>query len=219
MELFGGASAKKAAQDHGFLPTRRSLISRLKDLDDQKSWLDFFDIYWKLIYRAATKAGLSDSEAEDVVQETILTITRRIQEFKYDPALGSFKGWLLHTTRWRILDHVRRRAREPAAQSVLDGGDPTSEAVEAIPDPTSACVEAVWETEWRQNLMDAAIRRVKRQVQPKHYQVFEVYALKEWPIRKVALTFGVCSAQVHLIKHRVGKLIRREIKRLESEGI
>jgi DNA-directed RNA polymerase specialized sigma24 family protein len=68
-----------------FLPTRRSLLSRLRNLEDNASWQDFFETYWKLIYSAATKAGLSDADAQDVVQETVLTVTRRIGEFRYDP--------------------------------------------------------------------------------------------------------------------------------------
>ena len=50
--------------------TRRSLISRLRNLDDRESWQDFFDTYWKLIFSVARKAGLSEQEAEEVVQET-----------------------------------------------------------------------------------------------------------------------------------------------------
>jgi len=56
------------------IPTRRSLLSRLKDWDDQESWKDFFDTYWKLVYGVAIKAGLSDQEAQDVVQETVLSV-------------------------------------------------------------------------------------------------------------------------------------------------
>ncbi len=47
--------------------TRHSLLSRLKDWDDQDSWRDFFNTYWKLIYGVAIKSGLTDAEAQDVV--------------------------------------------------------------------------------------------------------------------------------------------------------
>jgi DNA-directed RNA polymerase specialized sigma24 family protein len=77
-----------------YLPTRQSLLQRLKNLDDQASWKSFFDQYWKLIYSVARRAALSDAEAQDVVQETIICVTKKIQGFSYDPAYGSFKGWL-----------------------------------------------------------------------------------------------------------------------------
>ena len=77
-----------------FLPTRQSLLSRLKDWDNHESWQDFFDTYWRLIYGLAVKSGLSNTEAEDVVQEVLLAVAKEMPDFKYDPARGSFKGWL-----------------------------------------------------------------------------------------------------------------------------
>jgi len=99
------------------IPTRRSLLERLRDLDDQPSWREFFDTYWKLIYGAAIRAGLSDQEAEDVLQETVIGVARKMPEFKYDPAACSFKGWLMHVTRCRIADRFRRRRQGLSARS------------------------------------------------------------------------------------------------------
>ena len=76
----------------GLLATRRSLVDRLANWDDQRRWQDFFDTYWKLIYSAARKSGLSDAEAQEVVQETVITVAKKIDKLRYDPALGSFKG-------------------------------------------------------------------------------------------------------------------------------
>ena len=45
------------------IPTRYSLLSRLQDREDQDSWKDFFDTYWRLIYSFAIKSGLTDAEA------------------------------------------------------------------------------------------------------------------------------------------------------------
>src|SRR5438034_2400969 len=88
------------------LPTRATLIDRLKDWQDQSTWQEFFDTYWKLIYGVARKAGLTDAEAQDVVQETMFSVARHMPTFKYDPAIGSFKAWLLNMTRWRLHDQL-----------------------------------------------------------------------------------------------------------------
>ncbi len=93
----------------GLLATRRSLIDRLADWEDQKHWQEFFDAYGKLIYSAARKSGLTDAEAQEVVQETVITVAKKIGKLKYDPVIGSFKGWLLQITRWRIADQFRKR--------------------------------------------------------------------------------------------------------------
>jgi hypothetical protein len=91
------------------IPTRATLIQRLKDWQDQSSWQDFFDTYWKLIYGVALKGGLTAAEAQDVVQETMISVAKHMPTFEYDPAIGSFKTWLLNMTRWRITDQLRKR--------------------------------------------------------------------------------------------------------------
>ena len=65
------------------LPTRQSLLSRLKDWDDQDSWRDFFELYWRLIFDVARKSGLSETDAQDVVQETIMAVAKQMPEFRY----------------------------------------------------------------------------------------------------------------------------------------
>jgi DNA-directed RNA polymerase specialized sigma24 family protein len=95
--------------DDEFLPTRRSLLSRLGNWDDQESWREFFDTYSQLIYRIAVKAGLTDAEAQDVVQETVFIVAKKIPAFKYDPALGSFQSGLMLITRRRIEKQLKKR--------------------------------------------------------------------------------------------------------------
>src|ERR1043165_8885272 len=97
-----------AAIDADSLPTRRTLLSRLRNLGDDASWRVFFDTYWRLIYNVARKSGLSDGDAQDVVQDTVIAVARKMPGFHYDPAKGSFKQWLLLITRRRIQDHLRR---------------------------------------------------------------------------------------------------------------
>src|SRR5947207_15706720 len=91
------------------IPTRRSLLSRLKNWDDQESWRVFFDTYWKLIYNMAKRAGLSDPEAQDVVQETVISVLKSMADFSYQKTNSSFKRWLLQLTSCRIADQLRRR--------------------------------------------------------------------------------------------------------------
>lgn len=201
-----------------FIPTRRTLLSRLRNLDDQESWRTFFNTYWKLIYGVATKAGLSSAEAQDVVQETVLAVTRNIGEFKYDPSACAFKTWLLKVTRSRISNQFRSKNRHRAAHG--SGADETwgTSLLEQIPDPAGSQLEAMWNEEWEKNLMDAAITRVKRKVDAEQFQIFDFYVLKGWPVLKVSQSFGVNVGQVYLTKHRVAKLIRREVQNLEAKG-
>src|SRR5687767_2813550 len=129
------------------IPTRRSLLGRLKNWDDQASWNDFFQTYWQLIYGVAIKSGLTDAEAQEVVQETVIIVAKKMPEFKYDPAMGSFKGWLLHTTRWRIADQLRKRKGEGARG--FDSSSDRTATVERVADPAGSQLDIIWDEEWK----------------------------------------------------------------------
>jgi RNA polymerase sigma-70 factor (ECF subfamily) len=201
------------------IPTRATLLERLKDWQDQSSWQEFFDTYWKLIYGVARKAGMTDAEAQDVVQETIFSVARHMPTFKYDPAIGSFKAWLLNMTRWRIIGQLRKRGpsgvHRPEERDAATGTQTTDKLV----DPASQNLDALWEAEWQKALFDAAIAKVRRHLDPHKYQLFDSYVNQEWPAEKVAQSFGVPIEHVYLAKHRVTELIKEEVKRLEKEMI
>jgi RNA polymerase sigma-70 factor (ECF subfamily) len=199
----------------GLLATRRSLVDRLANWDDQRRWQEFFDTYWKLIYSAARQSGLTDVEAQEAVQETVITVAKNIDKLKYDPAIGSFKGWLLQITRWRIADQFRKR--EPGnAKRQHSQDDRLTATIERVPDSRIVDLDAVWETEWKENLFEAAIARVKKKVEPKQFQIFDCYVRKEWPAQKVAERLRVNVGQVYLARHRVSALLKKEIKALEK---
>ena len=196
------------------LATRRSLVDRLADWGDQLRWQEFFDTYSRLIYSAARQSGLTDTEAQEVVQETVITVAKNIEKLKYDPAIGSFKGWLLQITRWRIVDQFRKRepgnAKRPHAVD-----DRLTSTIERVPDSRIVDLDALWETEWKENLFEAAVVRVKKRVEPKQFQIFDCYVRKEWPAQKVAERLGVNVGQVYLARHRVSALLKKEVKALE----
>src|SRR5947208_7562378 len=201
----------------GLLATRRSLVDRLANWDDRKRWHEFCDTYWKLIYSAARKSGLTDAEGQEVVQETVITVARNIDKLKYDPAIGSFKGWLLQITRWRIADQFRKR--EPGnAKRARSPDERLTATIERVPDSRIVDLDAVWETEWKENLFEAAITRVKEKIEPTQFPIFDCYVRKEWPAQKVAARLRVNVGQVYLARHRVGALLKKEIRALEKTG-
>ena len=197
------------------IPTRQSLLSRLKDWQDGDGWKEFFDTYWRLIYSVAVKAGLTETEAEEVVQETVVCVARQMPGFHYDQT-GSFKGWLLQITRRRIADQFRKRP--PWTQSLpLEGEDSSrTSTVNRLPAPEPV-LEPIWDEEWRKNLVDAAMLRVKGRITPRQYQIFDLYAVKQWPVGEVARSLNVNRAQIYLAKHRVSRLIRAELRRMELQ--
>jgi RNA polymerase sigma factor (sigma-70 family) len=219
--------------DADSIPTRQSLLARLKDVGDQESWRDFFDIYWRLIHVTALKAGLTETEAQEVVQEVMIAAAKKMPEFSYDPVKDSLKGWLLAVTRWKMADQFRKRQAVPAPNIVGEAPTEAREAralpreddtartatVERVPDPRGAEIDAIWDAEWRTNLLHAALDRVKARVNPAHYEMYHVHVVQGLSPREAARTLGVSTAAVYLAKHRVGRLVKAELRRLRKHGL
>jgi RNA polymerase sigma-70 factor (ECF subfamily) len=199
--------------DEEFIPTRATLIDRLKNWQDQASWQDFFETYWKLIYGLARKSGLNEEDAQDVVQDTLVSVANHMPNFKYDPKLGSFKSWLRTLIRWRIADHVRKRGMVKTMPLDTDELFVTKE----LPDTDSQSIDQLYEQEWQRNLLDAAIANVRRKMDPQKYQVFDLYVNKELAPEEVAARFNISVDQVYLSKHRITEMIKAEARRLEDE--
>ncbi|MGK0186881.1 MAG: RNA polymerase sigma factor (sigma-70 family) [Verrucomicrobiales bacterium] len=211
---------KNGAARRCYEQTRKSLIEKLGNWEDQRAWDEFYRTYWKLILSVALKAGLRQEEAFDVVQETILALAKQSQQNKYDPEQGSFKVWLMNMARWRIADQFRKRKKDTASRGFSDQNDDRGTAtLDRIADPAGNELEQVWDAEWNKNLADRAIAKVKAKVSPKQFQIFDCYVVKGWPVRRVVTELGVSTAQVYLSKHRVGSLIKQEVNSIENSSL
>ena len=203
---------------HAYAKTRKSLIARLENWEDQRTWDEFYQTYWRLIYAVAIKAGLRQDEAFDCVQETILSIAKQSKKNLYDPKQGSFKTWLMNMTRWRINDQFRKRKKDTAMLGGDWDSDRKTAVIDRVEDPDGDILSRLWNVEWKKNIADAALARVKAQVSPKQYQIFDCYVVKQWEAKQVQKKLNVSMAQVYLAKHRVGAVLKKELAKLEQDN-
>jgi RNA polymerase sigma-70 factor (ECF subfamily) len=151
-----------------------------------------------------------------------------LPDFIYDPKVCHFKTWLLNLTRWRIQDQIRRRRPSPLHSSLKAGyiGSqlrPYSDASlggttttnEEIPDPAVDEFGVEWDAAWQKNQLEQALAAIQPGVDPRQFQIFDLYVIKGWPAKEVATTLGVNIGRVYLIKHRLSGLLKKEIERLE----
>ena len=190
----------------GSLATRSSLLTRLKNQSDEESWNSFFSIYWQLIYTTAIEGGLTEDEAQEAVQETVISVCKAMPNFDYDRKLGSFKSWLLQLTYWRMRDQLRKRGQdifEPLREEQLQ--------------PVPPELEQRWNDEWDLTVLQGAVERVKRRVDPKQFQLFDAFVIQEWPMNKICSILNTGRARVYVAKHRVGVAIRKELHYLQTK--
>lgn len=200
--------------------TRKTLIEKLDNWSDWSSWDEFYRTYSGFVFHVARKSGLSDEESNDVVQETFIGVAKNLQKKKFDTSQGSFKSFLLNQARWRILDQFRRRKkqREREANIHFDDDERNTAPIDRCADPRGVALEDLWDREWREQVMEIALRRVRSLVSPRQYQIFSCYVLNNWSVEKLKEELGVNAAQVYLAKHRVGRLLRKEAARLAAEA-
>ncbi|MCI0536566.1 MAG: sigma-70 family RNA polymerase sigma factor [Verrucomicrobiales bacterium] len=202
-------TAKKAP------PTRASLLERLRDSDDAASWEEFHRLYAPMVMEVGRRTGLSEEEAEDVVQETFLAVLKALPGFRYEPARSSFKHWLQTLTSHRISEHFRRQNGRTGARARFGvHGRPATEVLERVADPHGPEIDAVWQEEWERVREQLAFERLKDHVRPQHYQLFHL--LREGKsLPEAAQTLGLSRAQAYLIKHRVAKVLKKLANELE----
>jgi len=194
--------------------TRSTLLVRLKDLDNQQAWQEFFDVYWTLLFNFARRAGLNESDAEEVVMDTVETVARKIEDFEYNRQTGRFKSWLLTIVRFKLGDRFRKKKRQ-AEKGEVASLDEIAEG--QVMDADAPELEKIWDAEWQKRMIDMALERVKQLVGHKQYQIFHCYVIQEQAAEDVAEFLEVSKAQVYVAKNRVGKIFEAELKLLAAE--
>ena len=183
--------------------TRETLLFRLRDHADDSAWSEFYSVYAPLMYRYARARGLSERDAEEIRDQCLEVVVRRMPDFEYDRSRGRFKAWLHRIVTGRVVDAHRRR-REATAESADLAG---------LLDPQPAPDE-LWEEEWRRGILRASMDRARQLVSPRDFDVFESL-LEGRPVAEVCERFAINPNQVYKAKGRVLKRVRDVMLRID----
>jgi RNA polymerase sigma-70 factor (ECF subfamily) len=187
--------------------TRPSLLARIKDTGDRQAWAEFVDIYAPLIYGFALKQGLQEADAADLCQEVLGAVARSAARLDYDPAKGSFRGWLFRVVRNELCDlGATKRRYRPGSDLRL----------EELPAPSADELEA-WERGFEQQLFALACEHVRRDFHEATWRAFWMTAIDGKSGKEVSRVLGMTTAAVYLAKRRVIERIRQQIEYLRAE--
>lgn len=191
-----------------FPDTRPSLIVTLGgDVETASAWREFFDRYAPAIYRVARMRGLGHDDADDIVQQTMVSISSHIGDFRYDRDRGRFRNWVRTITENKIRSAWRKRSHAPADDRLLN----------AISDDAPS-VEDVWEDEWRMQDLIWCLDQVERDIPPRKMEAFRKYVLEGLPAEEVARQMGMTVGNVYLTRHTVLGKIRKKASELDHPG-
>lgn len=188
--------------------TRLTLLARIKDGQDVEAWREFVAIYGPLIYRFARHRGLQDADAADLMQEVMRSVARNAQRMNYDPAKGTFRGWLYTVTRNKIYNHLLSQRNR--AQGTGDSGG--WERLENLSSRKDDELEAEWEREYQRRLSLKAMERVKSEFQPTTWQAFWKTAVEGQPAAEAGRELAMSPGAVYVAKSRVLARLRDEVQ-------
>ncbi|MCB9857490.1 MAG: sigma-70 family RNA polymerase sigma factor [Phycisphaerales bacterium] len=189
--------------------TTSTVLHDLRDFENRAAW-DHFVLRFRLpVLNFARSVGLSEGDAEDVAQETLITFAELFREGRYDPQRGRLSKWLFGIAHRTALNHRRMTGRRAA---VVSSGKSMTEDV-AVGDASAA---ETWDREWAQALLEQCIERVRREVEPTTYRAFDLVVRENRPAAEVAEILGVNIKLVYNAKHRILRRIRELRESIEQ---
>jgi RNA polymerase sigma-70 factor, ECF subfamily len=177
-----------------------TLLERLRRPDQPDAWRRFVDLYAPLLHYWASRLGLQESEAADLVQDVFVILVQKLPEFQYDPG-KSFRSWLRAVTlnRWR---ETRRRHDLPVVQG--EAGDRPG------PDDLDPAV-TFWEEEYRRCIVHRALALIQEEFQPTTWKAFWESVVCDRRPQDVARELGLTPNAVYVARSRVLACLREHL--------
>lgn len=187
-----------------FPETNPSLIARVKDLGDGASWEEFLGIYQPVVFRMARKWGLQDADAQDVMQQVFLSISRSIQHWKADPSQPPFRAWLTTIVRNAVTKSLTRRPRDAAS-----GSTSIAELLDNQPDPVATESEILAEA--RREVVLWAASQIQSEFSQETWSIFQKTAIQGIPIAEVAQSTGRSAGSIYVSRYRVIARLKEKV--------
>lgn len=191
--------------------TRASLLLSIRDPKDRLAWGEFVQLYAPLLHAYGQRRGLQDSDAADLTQEVLRCLARSAPGFCYDPARGSFRGWLLAIAR----NALRKMAARNARQAGGTGDTEVRRILEQQPD--SVADQDHWDREYQWNLFQWAAQKVRPEFRESTWQAFWLTAVDGEDVDRVAARLRVSAGAVYVARSRVTTRIRQAIQAVEGK--
>ncbi len=184
--------------------TSASLLDRLRVTPDGADWSRLVDLYTPLIRGWLLRHGLPPQEADDLVQEVLQVVVRKVPDFRRQRT-GSFRAWLRAITVNCLRDFWKARRREP------QGAGDTSFAwmMEQLADATSG-LSRLWDQEHDRHVSQKLLETIRPQFEERTWRAFQRVAVDGATADEAAAELGITTNAVFIAKSRVLTRLRQE---------
>lgn len=177
--------------------TSASLLDQIKTAGNESSWRRLVDLYRPLIRGWLLRYGMSSQDAEDVAQEVMSVVVRRIHDFDRQRT-GAFRSWLRKITVNCLRDFLRKHRRHP----MITGGSGVRQMMEELADADSG-LSKVWNQQHDQYVLDCLLEQLKPAFTEKTWTAFQRLTIEGARAEEVATDLGVTVNAVFIAKSRV----------------
>jgi RNA polymerase sigma factor (sigma-70 family) len=200
------------------VPTNTSLIRRVGNLEDAKSWCEFVELYEPLLLGYVRSRGVDLNDARDVVQVIFINLLRALPSLNFDQQRGRFRTWLWQVTMNALADHFRRqKTRDKAEEGWRHGSGVTGMVEETTGEP-----DKDWVKSHRQRVLEFVLPKVQAKTQPKSWLCFEQYILRRRTCKEIApeveLTPNAVCVNANRVMERVRDLCAEYMEELDNEN-
>jgi RNA polymerase sigma-70 factor (ECF subfamily) len=190
--------------------TRPSLLVRIRDPGDREAWRQFVALYAPLIHGLCRRRGLQDTDAADLTQEVLRAVAAAAPALVYDPARGSFRGWLYTVTSRRIHDFRDSRSHRDRGS----GDSATRRLLDELPAPEEA---DRWEHDYQRHLFALAAEQVRDGFEATTWRAFWLLAVEGKSGEEAARSLGLSVGAVYVARSRVLARLKKQVQQLEGE--
>jgi RNA polymerase sigma-70 factor (ECF subfamily) len=188
--------------------TRQSLIVQLRDPTARRAWEEFVQLYQAVVYRVARSRGLQDADAEDLTQEVLMTVARKVEDFDFSKA-GSFRGWLLKITRDLVVNKLTRETK-----AIGSGDSEVLQLMNQHPDREATCTLLLFEH--RRALLAQAATRLRPTIRGETWDAFWLTAVEGLSISEAAARLNKSEGAIRVARCRVLAQLKKVIESDDS---
>lgn len=196
-----------------FPETRRSLLVRLREAQDDAAWGEFIAIYEPLVYRLARRRGFQDADARDLCQEVLRTVAGAIDRFDLDPNRGSFRGWLFRISRNLMLNYLVSQRRHPKGSGRSDLYLLLESQLAADPEDS-----ALFDTEYKRILFHRAAESIRHEFSETTWQAFWLTGVDAVEIKEVAQRLAISTGAVYIARSRILARLKERVREIEGSA-
>lgn len=192
------------------LETRASLILRLPDAADVAAWDEFVGIYGPVVYRVALGRGFQAADAQDLVQEVMLSVARSVEQWLDRSDRGKFRPWLLRIARNQAFDQINARATRTLG---TDG----SEAEKVIANLSAHNeLSSELDLDYERTVFRWAAEQVRTSVADHTWQAFWLTRVEGLSVEESAHKLGLRPGNIYFARSRVMARIKEHVGKYEA---